>query len=208
MAFRLPRLRDEKLIAGERPTFLFKKWWQSVVESIESAITRIEAILDTLTGISGSITGVQVQADILDNISDLTGTGLIEKTGASAVAIRGLGAGDPANVLTRLDSDNRYNRIGQGLYVNVRSVSSTTTAASNDYAILVNASGGAVTINLPAAAAATGQVLNVKKTDASANGVTLDGNGAETIDGAATLAWTTQYQSYTVICDGTGWSII
>ena len=30
----------------------------------------------------------------------------------------------------------------------------------------------------------------------------------ETIDGATTLAITTQYQSYTVICDGTGWWII
>lgn len=208
MAFRLPRLRDERLIAGERPTFLFKKWWQSVVESIESAITRIEAILDTLTGISGSITGVQEQADILDNISDLTGTGLLEKTGVSAMAVRGVGTSDPANVLTRLDSDNRYNRIGEGLYVNVRSVSASGNVASNDYAILVNASGGAVTMTLPAAASSTGQVVNVKKTDASANSVTLDGNGAETIDGAATLAWTTQYQSYTIICNGTGWSII
>lgn len=110
MAFRLPRLRDEKLIAGERPTFLFKKWWQSVVETIESAITRIEAILDTLTGIEGSVTGVQEQADILDNLAGLDGAGLIEKTGTSAVTVRGIGPSDPANFLTRLDSDNRYLR--------------------------------------------------------------------------------------------------
>jgi hypothetical protein len=108
MAFRLPRLRDESIIANGKPTFLFSRWWQSVVVNIETAITSIESILDGLTGVEGSLTGLQAQADILDNLADVTGTGLIEKTGASALAIREIGTADPANVLTMLDSDNRY----------------------------------------------------------------------------------------------------
>lgn len=108
MAFRLPRLRDEGIVTNGKPTFLFRRWWQSVVEKIETAITSIEAILDGLTGVEGSLTGLQAQADILDNLADVTGTGLIEKTGTSALDIRGIGTADPANVLTMLDSDNRY----------------------------------------------------------------------------------------------------
>lgn len=108
MAFRLPRLRDDPIVNDGKPTFLFKRWWQSVVSDIENAIASIEAILNGLTGVEGSLTGLQAQADILDNLSDVTGTGLLEKTGATALAIREIGTADPANVLTMLDSDNRY----------------------------------------------------------------------------------------------------
>lgn len=89
-----------------------------------------------------------------------------------------------------------------------RTIAATGSVAADDYLIRCDCTAGAITVNLPAAASSAGRVLAVKKVDASANGVTLDGNGAELIDGAATLAWATQYQSYTVICDGTGWNII
>lgn len=108
MAFRLPRLRDDPIVTEGKPTFLFKRWWQSVVSDIETAIASIEAILNGLTGVEGSLTGLQAQADILDNLSDVEGTGLLEKTGSAALDIRGIGTADPANVLTMLDSDNRY----------------------------------------------------------------------------------------------------
>lgn len=108
MAFRLPRLRDDPIVNDGKPTFLFKRWWQSVVSDIENAIASIEAILNGLTGVEGSLTGLQAQADILDNLSDVEGTGLLEKTGSAALDIRGIGTADPANVLTMLDSDNRY----------------------------------------------------------------------------------------------------
>ena len=108
MAFRLPRLRDDPIVNDGKPTFLFKRWWQSVVSDIETAIASIEAILNGLTGVEGSLTGLQAQADILDNLSDVEGTGLLEKTGSAALDIRGIGTADPANVLTMLDSDNRY----------------------------------------------------------------------------------------------------
>ena len=110
MAFRLPRLRDDPIVTEGKPTFLFKRWWQSVVSDIETAIASIEAILNGLTGVEGSLTGLQAQADILDNLSDVEGTGLLEKTGASALDVRGIGASDPSFVLTRFDSDARYLR--------------------------------------------------------------------------------------------------
>lgn len=71
----------------------------------------------------------------------------------------------------------------------------------------VDTSGGSVTLTLPPAAPHVGYRLEVKKLTA-ANTVTLDGAGSETIDGAATLAWTTQWQSYSVVSTGTAWVIV
>lgn len=110
MAFRLPRLRDEPIVDGKPGTPLFRRWWESVVKKLETAISSIESILDGLTGVEGSLTGLQAQADILDNISDLTGTGLVEKTGTATVAMRAIGTGTASAIITRLDADNRYLR--------------------------------------------------------------------------------------------------
>ena len=78
-----------------------------------------------------------------------------------------------------------------------RQVSAATTLTEGDDSLDVTTSGGSVTVTLPPAASVPGKQYHVKKLSA-ANTLTLDGNGAETIDGAATLAWTTQYQSYLV----------
>jgi hypothetical protein len=72
----------------------------------------------------------------------------------------------------------------------------------------VNATSGAVTVTLPAASSNTGMRVCIKKTDSSANAVTIDGNGSETIDGAATKALTSQYDFSCLVCDGTEWFIV
>ena len=83
----------------------------------------------------------------------------------------------------------------------------TYTATEDDNTILCDASGGAFTITLPAAAGVTGQRLTFVRTSSSGN-VVIDGNGAETINGAATKTITTQYGAITIQCDGTGWYIL
>lgn len=90
----------------------------------------------------------------------------------------------------------------------VKSVTANYTV-ENDYDVFkVDTTGGAVTITLPAAALHSGRVVNVKRMDGSANTLTVDGNAAETIDGSATLLIPTQYESFTLLSDGTGWIII
>ena len=79
-----------------------------------------------------------------------------------------------------------------------RLVAAHTTVVDSDDLLLVTTAGGAVTVTLPPAADYLGRRFTVKKTNAAGASVTLDGDGSETIDGAATLAWSTQYQSYTV----------
>jgi hypothetical protein len=72
--------------------------------------------------------------------------------------------------------------------------------------ILVNATGGAVTITLNAAPT-LGDIIDMKKIDASANAAVLAGNG-NTIDGSASISLTTQYESICVVFDGSNWHII
>lgn len=86
-------------------------------------------------------------------------------------------------------------------------VTSATTLGPAGAAYFVNASGGAVVISLPPAASASGR-YDVKKIDASANTVTIDPAGSETIDGGATLVISTQYQNRTFQSDGANWWVL
>lgn len=79
----------------------------------------------------------------------------------------------------------------------------TGYVAANDQTVLADATGGATTIKLPAALV-SGKSVTVKKIDASANAVTIDGNG-HTIDGSATKAIVAQWNSRTMQTDGTNW---
>ena len=90
----------------------------------------------------------------------------------------------------------------------ISSGTGTVTVGATDGIILADATAGVVTVDLPAAEQSTGRTLTVKKIDATANGVVLDGSGSETIDGAATQTITAQYMALTVACDGTEWWIV
>lgn len=89
-------------------------------------------------------------------------------------------------------------------------VTSTTTTpytASVNEVVLMDATAGNKTVNLPAASTASGKEITVKKVDASGNTVTIDGNGSETIDGATTKVISSQWDSVTMVCNGTAWFI-
>lgn len=73
--------------------------------------------------------------------------------------------------------------------------------------ITADTTAGSVTLTLPPAASVTGYRAEVKKI-AAANTLTVEGNGSETIDGSANLAWTTQYQSFAFVSDGSQWWLI
>lgn len=92
--------------------------------------------------------------------------------------------------------------------LNTRTVSAGATATSSDYTILCDASGGAFTLALPAAASVPRQELVIKKIDASANVVTVDPNGSETIDGALTMGLSSSMQSIVIQSNGVAWFVL
>ena len=95
-----------------------------------------------------------------------------------------------------------------GRIVDVETFSSSDTLDANNEVCLCDTTSGVLTLNLPAAASYTGRVYQVKKTSADANTVVIDGNASETIDGGLTATLTTQYESITIVSDGSNWFII
>ncbi|NLJ06064.1 MAG: hypothetical protein GX437_00185 [Sphingobacteriales bacterium] len=86
--------------------------------------------------------------------------------------------------------------------------SAAYTATLSDYTILCDGNSSAFTISLPAASAIKGRIYVIKKTDASSNAITVDGNGSETIDGNATYSLTSKNQFVMIQSDGSGWQVI
>lgn len=77
-----------------------------------------------------------------------------------------------------------------------------------DLVILGDATSGAFSVTLLTAAGRAGRRVIVKKTDASANTVTIDPAGTETIDGETTIALSQQHAGREIVSDGTNWWIV
>lgn len=90
----------------------------------------------------------------------------------------------------------------------LKTATTSLTLDDNYTVILVNATSGAVTVTLPAAASYKGRHYYIKKIDSSINTVTIDGNGSETIDDQLTAVISVQYTCLTIFSDGAEWWII
>lgn len=94
----------------------------------------------------------------------------------------------------------------------VRSVVTVTTSTyavvDDDYLILCDASSNAITVALPSASSKEGRELTIKKVDATGNAVTIDGDASENIDGSSSASISSQYESVTLISNGSDWYII
>lgn len=89
----------------------------------------------------------------------------------------------------------------------VSSPTATYTATAQDLTVLGNTTSAAFTITLPAAATRNGEPLTITKTNATANDLTIDGNASETINGSATIALSAQYESVTLVPNGSNWFV-
>lgn len=103
----------------------------------------------------------------------------------------------------------RQNRLAQTLQpFHPVAVTGNTTVSSTYGFYLCDATGGSLTVTLPMAGAYKGVRFYIKKVDATGNTVTIDGNGSETIDGAATQVIAIPMVCLTVVSDGTQWWIV
>lgn len=91
---------------------------------------------------------------------------------------------------------------GLSFTTTARAVASTLVVTS-PYTSLCNATTASFTLTLPAASVKNGISFWFKKIDASANTITLQRAGTDTIDGATTFVLSTQYKYVEIISDGT-----
>ena len=114
-----------------------------------------------------------------------------------------------ADDVTIWDADPVAGSIGMSGVVDKKAASYTVTIDDSTKVLAFDATSGNLTATLLAAATAgDGFEVTVKKTDSGANTVTVDGNGAETIDEAAAFVLSLQNQSVTVRSDGTNWLVV
>jgi hypothetical protein len=94
----------------------------------------------------------------------------------------------------------------------ITSASADYTMTQFDYTKMVTCTSASITISLPTAASSysngMGKIYNIKKMDATAYSVIVDGNGSETIDGMLTISISSQYSSMQLQSTGTEWVII
>jgi hypothetical protein len=92
-----------------------------------------------------------------------------------------------------------------------------TAAKSADYTItdtdmilhvLMTTAASDRTVTLPTAADNPNRIIKVTKVDSGAGTTIIDGEGAETISGAATIVLNGIYATATLQCDGTGWNVL
>ena len=120
-------------------------------------------------------------------------------------------------------NDNRFENVtingtltdnAQGTYFGdsckplVRTITAATATTNYQRVNLCNAASNNIVITLQAASNQRGIVYNFKKTDATANTITLDANGTETIDGQLTQVIPSQWDNLTIVSDGSNWFII
>lgn len=140
-------------------------------------------------------------------------------TSTAAIFVRNASGNRPLFHGQRLEADTTYAMAPQlNMAINPAVVSTTAiddtdspyTVLDADRVILVDCSGGAVTLDLPAAATATGRVIAVKDSsgDAATNNITIDGNASETIDGSATYVFSSNYLAAAFLSTGTEWLVI
>ena len=123
-----------------------------------------------------------------------------------------LGCRSPWEVeLAKLALENRiatYLQGGGATRGAYRSVTTSGNVVSGDYLIIADATGGAITMTLPPAALVPGRIYVFKRINSGANAVVIDPNASETIDGAATYTLSAQWNSVTIMSNGTAWFII
>jgi hypothetical protein len=105
------------------------------------------------------------------------------------------------NTLDKLEKNNGYIS---------RSVSSayTINARNKIKTIFVTTGAGSIPIGLPPSADVKYRIIEIIKVDSGAGTVTVDGEGAETINGRATLIIGAQYHGIRIKCTGTAWCVV
>ncbi|MFN5425452.1 MAG: hypothetical protein ACK5A2_08745 [Bacteroidota bacterium] len=126
----------------------------------------------------------------------------------SAERVRVTSAG---RILAATTTDNGIDRLqvsgsiqGTGFNQAYTARTTTYTAGTNDY--FIDCTTGTFTVNLFTAVGNTGRILIIKNSGTGT--ITVDPNGTQTIDGAATQSLSTQWSRVHIISDGANWKII
>ena len=190
-----------------------------------SGIVTTASDTDTVTiDINTDNTTLEVSADVL-RVKDngISNAKLRDSSGLSVIGRSANTSGDPADIVSSTDGHvlrQSGTTLGFGTVATAgladgavteikitRSVAavSTTSTLSSDINLCTAGAGG-ITVTLPTVA--SGKMVIVKKIDTGAGNVIVQRGGVATIDGANTIQLYYQYESVTLVSDGTNWFIV
>lgn len=141
--------------------------------------------------------GTQTPSHTLTLAGGFSGSGVLQAVGA-------------VTLTNTLNVSGSSTFAGGITYPRTAVTAATYTVLVTDYYIGVDSTSNAITLTLPAAATAgPGKTYVVKDEggQAAANNITIDGDGAETVDGTATFDLNSPYAAVTVYTDGSNWFI-
>lgn len=148
-----------------------------------------------------SATGIILDSGVVGDIVYWDGVSMVRLAApAVGLALMGNGAG-LAPSYQSIASPNRPVTV-------VTFAMSPYTVLPGDDILLVDSSGGAVTLDLPTAIGILGQTYTIKKTSSDVNVVTVDPSGAQTIDGQANMTIDMQYTSFDIVSNNANWDVI
>jgi len=191
----------------------------NTITNIENADIKSGAAIDASKIADGSVSSTEFQyiSTLSSNAQDqldakiakslVTTKGDLIATTGSATPVR-LAVGTDGNVL-KADSGAAAGVSWGSASANLsyRSVTTTDTCTSSDDVLIL--SGASFTQNLFTAAGNTGKVLTIKHNGSNLTQVyTIDPNGAQTINGAATYILYTNGETIRIVSDGTNWQLL
>jgi len=155
---------------------------------------------------------------IANNLSDLNNAGTARTNlGLGTSAVINVGTG--ANEIVQLNGSSQLPAVDGSLLTGISGGNPTVTAASPSGAYTITTHAGIeeiyiltpsadISVNLPSASSCGSGYKYQIKNMASANTLTIDPNSSETIDSSTTFVLDVQFQSITIVTDGSNWFII
>lgn len=131
-----------------------------------------------------------------------------EDWGGSNSGLAGEVAALKDHMRTAVKAIKQLQEIARHYPIEIVPQSADYTMVDIDQVIVVDATGGNKTITLLTAAGREGRRIGVKKTDSSANSVTIDAEGSQKLDGFSTVALTSNKAYREYVSDGTNWILV
>lgn len=156
-------------------------------------------------------------ADVVNNaldkrLFDVKGD-LLVATGPDAVVRVPIGSnGQVLQADSNQPSGLKWATPSAGSGSSLLTVSTTKTSAytitTADQVVVADATSAAFTLLLPTAVGNGGKVFDIKRINAGTNAVTIDANGSQTIDGAATYVLQSQWEAVRIVSNNSNWLVL